>query len=134
VAKNPCIMAVATRARTAKPKESDIQRTLVGFCRAVLPPSAVIFAVPNGSRRTASGKASNAVPGLLKGVSDLIVLPAPHCVIFAEVKRPGRKPDPAQEVFASNVRPLGHHFALWTSIDDARNTFAALGIKTREAV
>jgi hypothetical protein len=114
-------------------RENDIQRALVGYCKAVLPPSAVVFAVPNGSRRTRTGKASNGVPGLMKGVSDLVVLAAPHCVIFAEVKTPKGKIRDEQEAFGALVRPLGHHFAVWRSIEDARNTFRALQIKTREA-
>ena len=126
-------MAIATRARTKPIRESDLQRALVSYCRAVLSPSAVVFAVPNGSRRTASGKASNAVPGLMKGVSDLVVLPKSHVVIFAEIKTPKGKIRDEQEAFGALVRPLGHHFAVWRSIEDARNTFAALNIQTREA-
>lgn len=114
-------------------RESDLQRALVDFCRAVLPSSAVIFAVPNAARRTRTGRASNAAPGLMKGVSDLVILPKPHCVIFAEIKTPKGRIADEQEAFGALVRPLGHHFAVWRSIDDARNTFRALQIRTREA-
>ena len=112
--------------------EAQIQTALVGYCRAVLP-HGMVFAVPNGSRRTAGGRASNGVAGLTKGVSDLVVL-APGKIIFAEVKNAKGVVSPEQREFGQSVQTLGHHFAIWRGIEDARNTFAALGVKTREVI
>ena len=123
---------LATRART-KLTENDVQRAIVGFCRSVLPKSAVVFAVPNAAPRGMGGCASNGVPGLLPGVSDLILF-TDHHVICAEIKcGQGAKVSENQKDFLAKVRDLGHIGCVWRSIDDARNTFKALGIETREA-
>ena len=113
-------------------KESDIQRAIVNYVRQVLP-DAVCFAVPNAARRGKSGRASNGVPGLMRGVSDLCVV-LPFKVIFAEVKTDKGKVSPEQRGFGMRMMALGHSFAVWRSIDDVRRTFEALQIRTRETV
>lgn len=124
-------MSIATHARRAPAREADLQRAIVAYCRAVLP-NGLVFAVPNSSQRTRTGRASNAVPGLMAGVTDLIVL-APRCAIFAEIKTATGKVRPEQDAFMDRARALGFHAAVWRSVEDARNTFAALRIETREA-
>ena len=111
--------------------EADIQRAIVDYCRAVLPNS-LVFAIPNAARRTAGGKASNGVPGLLKGASDLCLV-LPGKIVFVEVKSAKGSVKFEQRAFGERVQGLGHHFAIWRGIDDARRTFAALGVVTRES-
>lgn len=115
-------------------REAAIQKAIVDYCRAVLSPRALVFAIPNASRRTQSGRAMNAVPGLMKGVSDLCVIAGGH-VIWAEVKtaRGMLSDDQAQFLFAVAQWPRNHG-VVWRSIDDARATFAALCIETRETL
>ena len=121
--------------KPSAPLERETQAAIIAYCKAVLPAGSVVYAIPNASRRTRTGKASNAIPGLLRGVSDLCILAPGRVVIYAEVKREtGGSVSPEQFEFQQSVRALGHSAAIWRGIDDARNTFAALHIKTREVV
>lgn len=125
---------VATRvhARTV-PLEKDIQRAIVSYCARVLIPPCKVVAIPNAAPRGKSGRASNAVAGLTKGVPDLLVV-LPNRVIFAEVKSgPRAKVSPEQRQFLMEAISLGHASFIWTSIDDVRASFAALDVVTREA-
>ena len=118
--------------------ENEAQFAVVQYCHAVLPWPWTLFAVPNASRRTKGGKAGNGVPGLRPGASDLILI-GPDFFMAIEMKRPasikskeGRLSE-AQIVFQDDVRACGFKACVWHGIDDARNTFKALGIITREA-
>jgi hypothetical protein len=126
--------ALASAPKPRVPLERETQAAIVDYCRAVLPAGSLVFAIPNGSRRTSTGKASNAVPGLLKGVCDLQILTPCGLVLFAEIKREkGGTVSAEQFNFMQSVRFLRHHAAVWREIEDARNTFAALKIATRES-
>lgn len=114
-------------------REAAIQRAIVDYCRAVLTPNARVFAIPNASRRTSGGFASNGVPGLMKGVPDLCIL-HPRATIWAEIKNEKGALTPEQRDFIQHVNTFSrNHGCVWRSVDDARKTFAALCIETREA-
>lgn len=111
--------------------ESGIQRGIVHYIRTVLP-RAVVMAIPNGSQRTVTGRPANAVPGFLPGAPDLIVALPNREVIWIEVKSPvGRLSDNQNHVHAL-LETIGHKIILARSIDDVRDAFAYLGIKTIE--
>jgi hypothetical protein len=119
--------------------ENDVQQAIVDYCHTVLPEPWIVFAVPNKVPRGKSGRALSGCPGMLPGVSDLILI-GPRIVLCAELKRPaspGKREgslSPAQVAFLDRVRVCGFHGAVWRGIDDARLTFSALGVKTREAM
>ena len=111
--------------------ESAIQRQIVDYIGAVLP-HAVCFAIPNGARRTQSGRASNAVPGLRKGAPDLCVCLPQGRSLFIEVKSLKGRVSIEQIGFHGLLSANGHDVVVARSIDDVRRAFVALGIKTRE--
>lgn len=115
-----------------KISENDIQRQIVDWIRAVAP-SVTAVAVPNGARRTAGGRAANAVPGLTPGVPDLVVIRPKGEVLWIEVKSPIGKVSDAQFAFHSKLLGLGHTCAVVRSIEDVRLAFQAVGIPIREA-
>lgn len=115
-----------------KHPEEDVQREVIAFLAAVLP-HAVVFAVPNGSRRTKGGKASNAVPGLLPGAPDLAVCLPYGRVLWVECKAPKGTLSDAQHALWTRLRGLGHDYCVVRSQGDVRAALAALGIVTREA-
>jgi hypothetical protein len=121
-----------------------------------LAPSVVAFAIPNASRRTTSGKASNAVPGLRKGVWDIgMILPIdcryPGMTAYCEVKALPNTPDPTrrdalvwvasylsedQREFGGILRSRGipHFVAIAPNhLDQVRHVLALWRVQTREA-
>lgn len=118
--------------------ENDAQAAIVNYCRRVLQRPWFIFAVPNKVPRGKTGRALSGCPGFTKGVSDLVLI-GPARVIFIEVKRPASEGKPEgklrleQVVFLDAARACGFDACVWRGIDDARNTFKALGITTRES-
>ena len=116
-------------------EEDRIQKSIVEYVRAVLP-DAICFAVPNGGARSKATGAVLKATGVLAGVSDLCILPSLPIplALFAEIKTPSGRVSPEQRAFGMNVQAKGHCFAVWRSIEDARSTFKALNIVTRESV
>lgn len=123
-------------------EEDQIQAAIVDWIAAVAP-AVICYAVPNASRRTRGGRASNAVPGLRKGVFDLaLVLPpgAVHMTLsygpapaFIEVKTAKGKLSLEQRAFRAALLQIGVPFCVATSIDDVRDFFKEIGVVTREA-
>lgn len=111
--------------------ESEIQRQIVDWIRYVAP-ECMVIAIPNAARRTSSGRASNAVPGLTAGAPDLLVIRPRGEVLWMEVKTDKGKPTPLQMKFHENLQVRNHACAIVRSLDDARNAFKAVGIETRE--
>jgi len=112
--------------------ESQIQRAIVDYLNAVLPPSFRCFAVPNGSVRTASGRASNAIAGLRRGVPDLCIVGLGKAY-FIEVKAGLGKLTPEQSEWGTWCVMEGLiGWCCARSIDDARVALRAWKIKTRE--
>lgn len=122
--------------QSAKPikkvSENDIQRQIVDWIRACAP-YCVVAAIPNGSRRTASGRAANGVPGLTPGVPDLVVILPAGQVLWLEVKSEKGRVSDAQFAFHTRLNGLGHRVGVVRCLEDVRNAFKALNIETREA-
>lgn len=119
-------------------KEDDVQAEIVDYCRKVLPRPWQVFAVPNKSPRGKSGKALNGCPGFRRGVSDLILTGPNRTAIFAEIKRPKTACHPAgklrleQVAFLDAMRACEFVGCIWYGVEDARNTFLALGVLKQE--
>jgi hypothetical protein len=110
--------------------EAAIQRSVLEYLASVAP-QLVVYANPNASRRTASGRASNAVPGLRKGVHDLTIL-SHRRVHYVEVKAPKGKMTPEQCEFADALDRLSISWWVVRSIDDMREALKWWGLETRE--
>ena len=115
--------------------EDRIQQAIVGWLRVVLPPTALVFAIPNGGARSKATAGILKATGVRAGVSDLLVIvPGVPRLICAEVKTAKGRLTPEQRDFGALVEGAGHVFVVWRSVEDARATLSDLGIETREAV
>ena len=112
--------------------EADIQRDIVDYLRLVAPEH-LTFAVPNAARRTDRGYASNAVPGLLKGIADLCTISPGGRAYLLEVKSAGGHLRSEQAAMQLRCSQSGIPYAVVRSIDDVREALKLWGVKTREA-
>lgn len=113
-------------------READIQSAIVSYIRAVCP-GALVWAVPNASRRTWTGRATNAVPGLLPGVFDLSVIFPDGRFAAIEVKTPTGDLSLVQNDFRGDLLRLGVPHCVARSVEDVRAFLAIHNVKTREA-
>lgn len=113
--------------------ESGIQKDIVRYIKAVIPNS-VVIAIPNGARRTSNGYATNAVAGLLPGAPDLVIALPEGKVLWIEVKAPKGRVSENQILVHGLLNAAGHNCIVVRSIDDVRQAFAFLKIKTREVL
>jgi len=111
--------------------EDKNQKTLVAWLEAVVP-NVLVFAIPNAARRTAGGRAGNAVPGLKAGMPDICFLydGRPY---FVEVKTTTGRLSKTQVECHRELRKLGFEVAVASSIEELREAVACWGIHTREA-
>ncbi len=114
-------------------READIQRAIVAYLDAVMV-DAIRFAVPNASRRTKGGKASNGVAGMVAGIPDLCVVESGGRALFLEVKTDAGRPSPAQSAILTRMHMLGIPYAVVRGIDDVRAALQHYNFQTREAV
>lgn len=127
-------LAPARRVRTKPRSEGALQADIVGFLRVVLSPDHLVYANANAAQRTSTGRAGNAVPGLMPGIPDLsIACPRGGPCLYLEVKRPGGKLSPAQEHVIGRLQSAGGFVAVVTSIDEVEAALASWGIPTRIA-
>lgn len=113
--------------------EAQTQRAIVDYLQTVLFPTHRVVAIPNGAVRTASGRASNAVAGLRRGVPDLMIV-GDGKVYFIEVKASRGKLTAEQSEWANWCVMKGLiGWCCAKSIDDVRVALGAWKIKTREA-
>lgn len=110
--------------------ENDIQRSIVDYLRAVVP-RALVMAIPNASKRSVGGRASNAVPGLLAGAPDLLMVVGP-CCYFIEVKTDKGKLSDAQSAVLQRMTMLGVRWAVVRSIDEMRVALLRWQVETKE--
>lgn len=113
-------------------KESLIQGAIVEYLDAVLTSAHRCFAVPNASRRTKGGRASNGVPGLRKGVPDLEIVGG-RFVYFIEVKTARGTPSDEQEEWLAWCTVNGTPWCIARSVDDVKIALNHWNISTREA-
>ena len=114
-------------------REEDIQKAIVDWLRWSLPKSHRVIAIPNASRRTSSGRASNGVYGLTKGVPDLVIFGSGNA-FFVEVKGPKGKLSDAQSEWGSWCATKGGMpWCCARSVEDVRFALSHWGVETREA-
>jgi hypothetical protein len=123
-------------------EEDAIQQSIVDWI-AVVAPAVICYACPNAARRTASGRASNAVPGLRRGVFDLALVLPPGFVnmtvsygptpAFIECKTKTGVLSNDQKAFRAALIQADVPFCEARSIDDVRAFFKEIGVPTREA-
>lgn len=112
-------------------EEETIQAAICHYL-AVAAPSVVVFAIPNSSTRTRGGRASNAVPGLRKGVFDLALILPSGVTAYCEVKTDRGKLTAEQEEFRLELIRRGVPHLVARSIEDMRAALRAWRIETRE--
>lgn len=112
--------------------EAAIQKQIVDFIRVVAP-ELLVFAIPNGSQRTASGRPANAVYGMVSGAPDLAVVCPTGKMLWLEVKSEKGRVSDAQLKFHWELEKRGHVCAVVRSIDEVKLAFKAMGITTRES-
>lgn len=115
--------------RRAHP-EQDIQKAIVAYLCAVVVGPCVVHAIPNASRRTPSGRAGNAVPGLLQGIPDLALVVKGRAYYF-EVKASKGRLSEYQEAAIEGLRRAGARVAVVRSIDEVQTWLAVWRIPTR---
>lgn len=112
--------------------ENQIQGQIIAYLKAVLTDQHDVTAIPNGCIRTEGGRAGNAVPGLLKGVPDLLIF-GQGCGYFMEVKSATGKLSPHQREFSMWCSAGGNMpWALVRSVEDVRTCLSVWGIPTRQ--
>jgi len=114
-------------------KESQIQRQIVGWLNAVLLPNYRVYANANASRRTTTGRAANAVPGLRKGIPDLTIRGPGGLSYDLEIKAARGRLTPEQSEWGSWVVFGGGCWACVHSVDEVRAALRQWSIPVREA-
>lgn len=122
--------------------EDVIQQSIVDWIGTVAP-AVICYAVPNASQRTLGRRASNAVPGLRKGVFDLALVLPPGFVnmtvsygptpAFIECKTKTGVLSLDQKAFRAALIQADVPFCEARSIDDVRHFFKEIGVPTKEA-
>ena len=125
--------AAAPLRRLSGPARSEaaIQATIIEYLGWALP-GCVVHANANAARRTASGRASNAIPGLLPGVPDLSVDYPFGRHLYFEVKTPKGVLSDVQSEVIGRLCGIGCYVAVVTGIDDVRDALRGWGVTTRE--
>lgn len=113
--------------------EASIHRAVVDYLRAVLPKECRVAAIPNASRRSAQGRATNAVAGLSPGLFDLMIIGSGGRAWFIEVKNEKGRLSPAQEAWRAWFVTSAVPHCVARSVDDVRAALTAWRIMTREA-
>jgi hypothetical protein len=119
--------------KAKQPSEAQIQRSIVTYLSIVLPNDYRCFAIPNASRRTASGFAMNAVAGLTKGVPDLCLLGPLGRSHWIEVKTAKGKLSKEQDDFGNWCVLNGVPWCLVRSVEDVQTCLKAWNIPTKKA-
>ena len=86
------------------------------YCLKMHSPQNLIFSVPNDGKDLAEQMRKKST-GLLKGVSDLIII-QPNKVIFVEVKTPTGTQQPNQKDFEKAVNLLGFEYWIVRSLEE----------------
>lgn len=128
----------STTGKAPPASESGLQRMLVEYLQICVP-SVTAFAIPMSSMRTHSGRASNAVAGLRKGVFDLaLVLPplygeANGVTAFVEVKTARGKLSAEQHDFARELTEKRVPHCIVRSLDDLKDALRTWRVPTLDA-
>ncbi len=114
-------------------KESQLQYQIVAYLNAVLTPQYRVYANANASRRTTTGRAANAVPGLRKGIPDITIRGPGGVSYDLEIKSTKGRLTPEQSEWGSWVVFGGGKWACVHSVEEVRVVLAAWSIPVREA-
>jgi len=117
-------------------REAPIQRAIVTYLRAVLPPDNIVHHSANEGVR---GGRSGVLDGMRKrdmgqtaGFPDLVVL-THRGALFLEVKAEGGRVSPAQHEVHDRLRAMGYRVAVVRSVDDVRETLREWSFPTADA-
>jgi len=111
--------------------EEQIQQQIViwfnnNYCLKTNEPRNMIFSVPNDSSNFMETK-RKVNTGLLKGVSDLIVI-LPNKTLFIELKTETGIQSPVQKEFEERVKALGFEYYLIRSLTQFQNVISTFGV------
>jgi hypothetical protein len=109
--------------------EDRVQKAIIDFL-AVVAPWVFVFAIPNASRRTANGRPTNAVPGIVPGMPDLGLI-YKRRIYFVEVKAGKGRQSQAQRDVAAELAGLLVPQAIAWSVDDVEAALIAWRIPMR---
>jgi len=106
--------------------EESIQQEIViwfnnKFCLKTSDPRCMIFSVPNDSSNFMETK-RKVNTGLLKGVSDLIII-IPNKILFIELKTETGIQSTVQKDFQSRIENLGYEYRLIRSLEQFKSLF-----------
>ncbi|MFZ4604443.1 MAG: VRR-NUC domain-containing protein [Caulobacterales bacterium] len=93
-------------------------------------PQALAFAIPNAAQRTATGRASNAIAGLLVGAPDLLLIQDGRA-FFVELKAGKGRLSLAQCMTHERLRSLGARVEICRSLNDVARALEAWGLPCR---
>ena len=113
---------MAKKRSKALSKEHLLQCAFVEWFHLAYP-NIIIFAVPNGARRSPRLGAYLKAEGMLAGVADLCILKPSqdYCCLFIEFKIAPNKPSQAQLDFISYANENGYAAIICYDLDDAMN-------------
>jgi hypothetical protein len=115
--------------------EDAIQRGIVRYLRTVLPPTWVVFAVPNGGSRNLIEAAKMKGTGTLAGMPDICILGCDdhgQATYFIEVKSANGRLSIVQMDMHDRLLDLEYPVGIARSIDDVRDLCRGWLIPTRE--
>jgi hypothetical protein len=112
--------------------EAQLQRAVIAFLRLAAP-EAVAFAIPNAARRSATGRATNAVAGLLSGAPDLILVHDGRA-LFLELKSAKGRVSPQQAEAHARLRAAGAFVGIIRTLEDVETALDLCGVPLRARV
>lgn len=109
--------------------ESHLQRACKRWFNLQYPRLApLLFAVPNGGRRSAREAAIMKAEGIVAGVADMLLLAPSGRVLCLELKTPTGRQSEAQRLWQQAAEGAGYRYVVVRSFDDFRAAIeAALG-------
>lgn len=112
---------VSARKKSAIPSESSEQIAVVEWFRTRLNHAGIIFAIPNGGKRSATTAAILKREGVLRGVADLEICWHNGATTWVEMKRQrGGKQSIEQKEFQQLMESRGDIYLLCIGADDAK--------------
>ena len=96
------------------------------FCLKNHNPRGVIFSVPNGGSRHLLEAKKLKATGLLKGVSDLIIIHTTGELFFIELKIEKGIQSDDQKDFQKRIELLGYKYLIFRSLEDFKKYFVYL--------
>lgn len=109
----------AERKRTARQRESELQRACVRWFRKQYP-GVLIFHIPNGGKRNAREAAMFKAEGVVPGIPDLFLAEGRHGFhgLFIEMKAGRNRPTPEQADAMQMLNASGYLCAVCRSFEE----------------